>query len=374
MRNHGFKLALPLTILAATLAAMSAAAQMPPALVLVADAETVSMAPTQEVPATVHSVHQARIAAEVEGRLNFVLKPGTAVRRGERLVEMDDKDFLIAVKEAEAAVKRELARLAYLDKEAARLATLAGADNVSKSRLEQTESERDVSREELAAAEVRLERARSDLAKLQIRAPFDGVVTERVKQAGEWAMNGDAIIAIADPQTLEIRARASVVNLPHLSVGQTIPISGGERQGTAAIDAIVNVGDARSGLYEVIMTPVEGGWHAGEALRAALPTSGRRQVVAVPRDALVIRRGGISVYRVTDDKAEQVQVRTGVAGTGLIEIIGEVKDGDRVVIRGNERLRPGQDVMVAPGAGAQPGGGPGDGAGGSPEGAAGAAQ
>ena len=347
-------------------AANSQAQQGPPALVRVADAETVSIAPTQAVPATVHSVNQARIAAEVQGRLQSVLRPGAVVRRGERLVVMDGKDLSIAHREAEAAVRRERARLGFLDREVARLTELTGTDNVSRSQLEQTESERDVSREDLTAAEVRLERAQSDLEKLQIRAPFDGVVTERFKRAGEWVKDGDEVIAIADPNTIEIRAAASVANLPHLAVGQTIAINGAiggeEKQGLARIASIVNVGDPRSGLYEVIMTPLEARWHAGETLRAALPTSSPRRVVAVPRDALVIRRGGISVYRVADDKAEQVQVRTGVADTGLIEIIGEVKDGDQVIVRGNERLRPGQNVVVAPG---------GEGGGGGPGGAAG---
>ena len=78
-----------------------------------------------------------------------------------------------------------------------------------------------------------------------------------------------------------------------------------------------------------------------------VPASASRQVLAVPRDALVLRPEGIAVSIVgTDNKAERVEVTTGLAFGTLIEVHGDVQAGDAVVIRGNERLRSGQTVEV----------------------------
>jgi hypothetical protein len=77
-----------------------------------------------------------------------------------------------------------------------------------------------------------------------------------------------------------------------------------------------------------------------------VPTAKPRKVLAIPRDALVLRRDGTTVYRVdAEGLAQRVPVTTGIAVGPLIEVDG-IQSGDRVVIRGGERLRPGQSVTI----------------------------
>ena len=72
-----------------------------------------------------------------------------------------------------------------------------------------------------------------------------------------------------------------------------------------------------------------------------------REVLAVPRDALVLRGDGASVYIVDEENtARQIKVAVGIGSENLIEVKGPIQPGDRVVIRGNERLRAGQQVQV----------------------------
>jgi hypothetical protein len=83
-------------------------------------------------------------------------------------------------------------------------------------------------------------------------------------------------------------------------------------------------------------------------LRVAVPMDEVREVLAVPRDALVLRPEGVTVFVVdSNNQAQQVQVRTGVGAGDQIEVSGAISAGDTVVIRGNERLRPGQAVTVS---------------------------
>ena len=112
------------------------------------------------------------------------------------------------------------------------------------------------------------------------------------------------------------------------------------------VQAIVPVGDNQSRLYELRLQIDETSWPVGQDVRVAIPTAAARPVTAVPRDALVLRGDGTTVYRITEDgTAERVPVTTGIAEGTLIEVDG-IAPGDRVVIRGGERLRPGQAVTV----------------------------
>jgi multidrug efflux pump subunit AcrA (membrane-fusion protein) len=82
-------------------------------------------------------------------------------------------------------------------------------------------------------------------------------------------------------------------------------------------------------------------------VRIGVPTGPAREVIAVPRDALVLRRAGASVFRVVDKStAERVEISTGIASGNLIEVIGDLKAGEKVVVRGGERLRPGMPVNI----------------------------
>jgi multidrug efflux pump subunit AcrA (membrane-fusion protein) len=80
--------------------------------------------------------------------------------------------------------------------------------------------------------------------------------------------------------------------------------------------------------------------------RATLPVGNRHRAILVPKDALVLSSSGTVVYIVNDDKAYLVPVKMGPAHGPLIEILGDLKAGSKVVVRGNERLRPGQPVRI----------------------------
>jgi hypothetical protein len=105
------------------------------------------------------------------------------------------------------------------------------------------------------------------------------------------------------------------------------------------------VGDDQSRLYELRLLLEGDGWSAGQSARIAIPTAASRPAIVIPRDALVLRRDGATVFRIlADNTAERISVETGIAEGDFIEIVGAVQPGDAIVIRGGERLRAGQQV------------------------------
>ncbi len=111
---------------------------------------------------------------------------------------------------------------------------------------------------------------------------------------------------------------------------------------------IVPFGNPQSHMFEVRLNVDPEVWTVGESVRLSMPTAEAKEVLTVPRDALILRREGTFVYRIDDELvAEQVGVLTGLGAGDLIEIIGNIEAGDRVVTRGAERLASGMRVQIS---------------------------
>jgi RND family efflux transporter MFP subunit len=319
-----------------------------PAPVRVAEAERRALAPTVSVPGTVTSRFDARIAAEVTGRLMFVAEIGTAIPQDGVVARVDDIPLRLQQAEIEAIVQREINRLAFFDRELERLAALVADNIASPSDFERAVNERDLSRSDLIIQQARLAQVNDQLERTEIRAPFAGVVAERLRQAGERVAVGEPVVRLTSPDELEIVARAPLSAVPFLVEGSTLTVSKDGRRLSATIRSLVPFGDARSHLFEIRLNlPGDDEWKAGQAVRIAVPTDGEREVIAVPRDALILRRDGAALFRVNaEGTAERLPVLTGASDGLMIEVEGAVRAGDRIVVRGGERLRAGQAVQV----------------------------
>ncbi len=113
------------------------------------------------------------------------------------------------------------------------------------------------------------------------------------------------------------------------------------------VSHVIPIGDERSRMFEVRIAADDPGWIIGSPVRVALPNSEPRELVAISRDALVLRGSDIFVMRVNQDNTvEKIDVETGIGLGGFVEVIGNVSKGDRIVTRGGERLRAGQEVRI----------------------------
>jgi RND family efflux transporter MFP subunit len=320
------------------------------AVVRVGAAETRSMSSTTLVPGTVVSRQNARLAAEVSGRLLTVLDVGSVAAEGEPVARVEDTMLRLRHDELVAEVTRARARLEFLRKEEARFQRLADENLAAATQVEQTRSEREMSGGDLAVAESRLAQNEDQLARTVIRAPFSGVIVERLMMPGERVTEGSEVVRLVDQQTLEVIARAPLEYYRFVRPGMSLSLSAAGLEAAGSVRTVVAVGDENTHQFELRLDVEAGTFPVGQTLRVAVPTSELKDVLVVNRDALVLRPAGISVFVVDeDDTVRQVAVTTGIGSGALIEIQGDVRPGERVVIRGNERLRPGQAVSVAEG-------------------------
>lgn len=308
------------------------------------------MSSTVTVPGTVVSRNDANLAAEVEGRLLSVLDVGTAVAEGEAVARIEDTMLRLRQDELAAEVSRVEARLEFLRNEERRFARLAENNLAATTQLEQTRADRDVAAGDLAVARARLAQNADQLRRTTVRAPFAGVVVERLLMPGERVTEGSDVVRLVDQQSLEVIARAPLDYFRFTQRGQVLRVAATGIVAEGVVRAVVAVGDENTHQFELRLDIEPGLFPVGQTLKVTVPTSDRREALVVHRDALVLRPESISVFVVGDDATvRQVAVTTGIGSGDFIEVRGTLEPGERVVVRGNERLQPGQKVNVVGG-------------------------
>jgi len=318
-----------------------------PSLVKVAVAQMQALSPVTLVPGTVVSRSDARLSAEVEGRLETVVDVGTMVQAGDVLATIEDASLRLRSVELQAEISRAEASLKFLESELVRFSKLAESNLAAANQLEQTRSERDVAIGDLGVARARLAQNEDQLAKTRILAPHQGVVVERLMTPGERVTEGSLVVRLVDQQHLEVIARAPLDYYPYVEPGQLLEMRYGAISSLGQVRTVVAVGDENTHQFEIRLDLEGRPYPVGQTLRVAVPTSDSRDVLAVPRDALVLRAEGQSIFVVdANNQAQQISVTTGVGSGDQIEVLGAVSEGDRVIIRGNERLQPGQSVSI----------------------------
>lgn len=318
--------------------------------VRVAMAEIRPLAPQTIVPGTVVSRNDARLAAEVTGRLLEVADVGTRIDKGDVVAKIEDTVVKLRKQELQAEVERARARLEYLESEENRYVQLARSNLTAATKLEETRSNRDVSRGDLQVALSRLAQIKDQLDRTSITAPFSGIVVERLMTPGERVDIGRNVVRVVDQEHLEVIARAPLEYYAYVRPGQDLEVRTGDEVTTGKVRTVVAVGSENTHQFELRLDIDSNRFPVGQTLRVSIPTSETRDALVVPRDAMVLRPDGISVFVVdADQKAQQVTVTTGIGAGEFIEVSGNLKSGDNVIVRGNERIRPGQSVAIMEG-------------------------
>ena len=325
-------------------------AQLDPANVVTSEVTQQLLAPSVELPGTVVSREDARLASELNANLAWIAEVGTEVSKGDTVARLQDFTFKVQEMEAQSRVDREQANVSFLEAELARLTELQARNLSAKSQLDQTAANLEIARGDLRISEAQLGYAKISMHVTQIRAPFDGIVTERLRSVGERLRDADEVIRIVNASALEVVARAPLSTANFVAKGDELHISNDFRSDSVAIRTIVPFGDPQSHMLEIRLDADGDKWTVGESVRILMPTSVAKEVLAVPRDALVLRRDGVKVFKVNEDSTVTgVNVIVGLGAGADIEIIGDLGVGDRVVTRGAEGLQDGMAVDVIDG-------------------------
>jgi RND family efflux transporter MFP subunit len=289
--------------------------------------------------------NDSQLASEVEGRVSWVAEVGAAVKQGDVVARIDADVAGLQLASDKANAARLAAQLNYDRDQAVRMENLLKLQAIAKSTRDQAISTRDMDAAALAQAQATVKRSQYLFAHSEIRAPFAGRVASRLINVGEYATAGKPIVRLVEIDSLEVSTQVPIDISHNLHEGEQAGVVIQNKTIAAIVRAVVPVGDIASRTVEIRLTLPQGSAYVGDAARVLIPSAQPRNVLAVPRDALVLREDNTYIFKVDNKNiATRIAVETGSEDGSMIEVKGLVVPGDRIIIRGEERLDPGQKV------------------------------
>jgi RND family efflux transporter MFP subunit len=317
--------------------------------ITITEVESTSVAPSVPAAGTVFSRNETQITAGMAGRVEWLAEPGDFVAAG-MLVAVFDCEMLELQRERQVAeADRAEINFETLASEVKRFESVSDSNVIADIQLERTAADRDLAGSDLRIAKISIRETESQLARCNVRAPFSGVVTQRLRNAGEDVERSAVLAAMTDTENLEVRASVPIRYLPRMRAGQSAEVRLNEMHLEARVRTVVPAANSQSQTFEVRLDlPADAPRlvAAGQLVSVDLPLSAN-VALTVPRDSVVLREDGAFVMRINDDaKAERVAVEVHEASGDDVAVRGALRSGDRVAVIGAEALDDGELVAV----------------------------
>ncbi|MFZ6654834.1 efflux RND transporter periplasmic adaptor subunit [Undibacterium sp. TJN19] len=306
------------------------------------------------VTGSIQPERKADLRAEVSAIVLQVLKEnGDVVKRGDILVKLDETAIRDNLNSAEDNARSAALALDQADRALQRLKTLRASGMTSMQALDDAEVRRNSAQSELSASKARAVMARQQLQRTVVRAPFDGVVSERKVSAGDTASIGKELVKVIDPTSMRFAGRVSTDKIAMVKVGQLVGFringyAGQEFRGkvtrvdpaandvTRQVEVLVAFADSTqprvAGLY------AEGNIEAATVNALMLP------------EAAVIKSGDKSyAWKVAGKTLSRVDLQVGKRDqrTGNYEIRSGLAVGDIVMRSPSSSFKDGQSIEMA---------------------------
>lgn len=363
--------ALAATLLAATLAGCGkangnadsaakpgAAASAPSLLLAPEDLRTTTAGLHAVGPVITGSIQPERRAdlrAEVSAVVLQVLRDnGEAVRKGDLLVRLDDTAIRDSLASAQEAARAAAQSADQAERTFQRLKTLQAQGMSSIQATDDAEVRRNNAQSDLVAAKSRVVAARQQLQRTEVRAPFDGVVSDRKASAGDTAQIGKELVKVIDPASMRFEGLVSSDRMGEIQVGQLVSfrINGfGQQEFRGKVRRVDASANASTRQVEVLVgfepgtpMPKVAGLYA-----EGLVATGGQKALMLPEAALTREGEALYAWRVKGDTLNKVKVQLGERDqrSGEYVVLAGLAEGDQVLRKPSTTLVDGQKVERA---------------------------
>lgn len=286
-------------------------------------------------PGTVRSRSVANVAPKAMARvLEVRVTAGTPVKQGDVVAVLDDRELRSRAEQARGALTAAEAQAGQAETDLRRARTLFQKQAGTQQDLDAAESRAKATRAQVAQARDGLAEAQVMLGDTTLRAPFDGVVAERLADPGDMATPGKPVVVIHDPQSLRLEADVGERCTAPLAVGQEIPVrlESLQRDVAARIEVIAPVADPQSRTFLIkAALPPQPDLRAG-IFGTVRITCGTHPALLIPA-AAVTRTGQLESVRVlTEGQPRTRNVRTGKTYGEQFEVLSGLREGEQVVV------------------------------------------
>jgi membrane fusion protein (multidrug efflux system) len=318
--------------------------------------QTNALASGPVVTGSVQPERKADLRAEVSAVVLQVLKEnGDVVKKGDVLVKLDETAIRDSLNSAEASARSAAQALDQSERQVARMKTLRASGMTSAQAMDDAEVRRNNASSDVAAARSRAALARQQLARTLVRAPFDGVVSDRKVSAGDTASAGKELLKVIDPSSMRFEGRVSADRIAAVKVGQPVSFRVNGYAGQEFRGVVKRVDPSANEItrqVEVLVAFAPGSQHPrvsglyGEGRIESDTTA----ALMLPEGALVKAGDKAYAWRLKGNALNKATLVVGVRDTrtGNYEIRSGLAAGDVVLKNPNASFSDGQKITLAP--------------------------
>jgi len=296
--------------------------------------------PAREAPATVVSLNDALIGAEIAGKVVEISKrPGDEVEAGDLLARLDCSTYVIARQRAEAALAAARARFKYARQRFKDAEKLVKSRNISSDQFNQRSAEFNRLAAELNVHQADLEEARWRESRCTVEAPFDAVVTERRASRGDYATPGTPLLRLVDLESLEVSAQIQQQDLETMKGARALAFVTEGRRFPLKLRAVIPMLKKRVRSYEARYLFTEGAAPPGATGRLYWEEAAPH----VPAGYLVQRDGRLGLFLYDRGTARFHPLPGAVQG---LPAKVDLPEQQMIIDAGRFSVRDGDPVMV----------------------------
>ncbi len=301
---------------------------------------------------TLNPFEEVTVSAEIEGVIRSVkAEEGSQVSKGMILAAIDDSDYALEVKRAEAALRQSEATLENTKLEFKRKDALYKEELVTKQQYDDVTTRLSLAEAEVERAKASLSLARLKLSKTKITSPLACVIKEKRVSAGDFVRNGAPLFVIIQPNPLKLRFTVPEKDVGRLRINQevSLKVDGfGETEFKGRVNIVFpHIEEKTRTLQIEALVPNNNGFlKPGLFAKVILYTAGERDTIVVPVISLLYEAEKVRVFVIEGDRAKERVVKLGSKYGELMEIIDGVKAGEKVVFMGQQNLSEGAKVSV----------------------------
>lgn len=306
------------------------------------------------VTGSIQPERKADLRAEIQSIvLSVARENGDVVHRGDLLVRLDDTAIRDALASSESASRSAALAFEQAERQHERMKTLRGSGMASAQALDDAEGRRNAAQSDVEAAKARVVLARQQMTRTEVRAPFDGVVSERKVSAGDTATLGKELLKVIDPTSMRFEAMISADHVGAVKPGQAVHfrVNGyGDEDFIGKVRRVNPSANATTRQVEMLVDfvgdkqPRLAGLYAEGRLETETHSS-----LTIPATAIVRDGDKTSAWRVKDNKISKVPLTVGDkdARTGEFALTAGLAEGDQVIRYPTRMLKEGQTVQAS---------------------------
>jgi RND family efflux transporter MFP subunit len=324
----------------------------PPVPVVVSEVEMKTVSDQISLIGTTEAAADSTVASEVPGIVEyFSAREGNFVNKGQLIVKLNSEETDLRIKVAKAQREKIKESLIFAQKELDRFTKLKESNSIAFSKYDEMLYNHNALVQELKRSEAEIETLMYERKRKEVFAPISGFVAKEHIEVGEWVNAGGAVVTMVDLGRIKISVDVPERYAVLLSSKSDVKVSITSIPGkvfAGKVQSILPSGNSGSRTYPVRIFIPNPGMKIKSGMEAAVVFSldGGKKALLVQKDAVVPAGDNRMVFTVKDGTALPVIVKVLGYYDGNAAVEGDLKPGDKVVIRGNERLRPGQPVMV----------------------------